>query len=226
MQENIHFVPQFRHKHQDRWSPKERRYWEYTGNGKNNGGTLAEHAPTSISEAMRTFLTFLCSLPEFKSHSKGLGHRQGHRLGLWADREINSHTSYIEETELHLKNRKWPSTHIGSHTRTCTVEREEKLVISLITWLRAWRIRGLLARAKLVRGRKRREWLAADQTSRDGENVERNTTVPALTFSILSRTFASRQASMDQFHCSFILLSVLYAKKKKSSIYMDDMTGD
>lgn len=86
---------------------KDRRYWGYAGNGKNNGGKLAEHSPTSISEAVPTFLTFLCGLPEFKSHSEGLGHRQGHRLGLRADRVIiNSQRSCVEEKELHLKNRK------------------------------------------------------------------------------------------------------------------------
>lgn len=34
-------------------------------------------------------LTFLRSLPEFKRHSKGLGHRQGYRLGLLGDRQGN-----------------------------------------------------------------------------------------------------------------------------------------
>lgn len=75
------FLPQSVHKHQDRCSPKDRTYWEETGNVKNNGGKLREHSKPSISLAMRTFLTFLSSLPEFKCHSKGLGHRQGYRLG-------------------------------------------------------------------------------------------------------------------------------------------------
>lgn len=82
---------------------KDRRYWRYWRNGQNNGGKPAEHSPTSISEAVRTFLTFLSSLPEFKSHSEGLGHRQGHRLGLRADRVINRQRSCAEEKELHLK---------------------------------------------------------------------------------------------------------------------------
>lgn len=72
-------------------------------------------------------------------------------------------------------------------------QREEKLVISLINCLHDWRIHGLLARTKLVRGRKR-ERLTVDQTSRDGENVESDTTLPTLTLSILSLTFANRQA--------------------------------
>lgn len=33
--------------------------------------------------------TFLSSLPELKGHSKGLGHRQGHRLGLLGNRQGN-----------------------------------------------------------------------------------------------------------------------------------------
>lgn len=52
------------------------------GSGKNNGGKRREHSQSPISVSMCTFLTFLSSLPEFKSHSKGLGHRQGYRLGL------------------------------------------------------------------------------------------------------------------------------------------------
>lgn len=63
-----------------------------------------------------------------------------------------------------------------------------------------------------------------DQTSRDGENVERyNPAHPHTPNPFLD---ICKQTSMAQFHCSFILLSVSFAKK--SSSYKDDlrMSGD
>lgn len=88
------------------------------------------------------------------------------KVTAWAwqksDREINTRRKRTAAVKTGSDCR-----HTGVHTRTLS----RTLAISAIMCLRDRRIRDLSARTKRLRGRKRRERLAVDQTSGDGGNV-------------------------------------------------------